>query len=119
MDLLKLFSRKPQLVQVRILDRDPIKVRLSEWRSDSALVGSAAKIGRMPEFRRMLDVLSNEHPANAVLSDNVPMELRAVYQARCEGYTICLANLESLARFEPLKEPLEATYEPEEVTDAD
>jgi hypothetical protein len=104
----------PKQIKVKVLTRDPLRVRLSEWRADKALVSRALALQNDPSFRLMLDVLQNEHPGNIVLPPNVSLDVRAIYQAQAEGYTICLANLRALAKYDALREPLEATFEPEE-----
>jgi hypothetical protein len=108
----RLFRRTA--VRVVVVQRDPMKLRLHEYRSNPSLVNAAAAVMGKPDFRLMLDVLSNEHPGFSVYPGDVPMEMRAIYQARGEGYTLALANLESMAKFDTLKEPLEATFEPPE-----
>lgn len=96
-----------------VAHRDPLKLRLHEWRADRALVSRGLQLINNPDFRLALDVLQNEHPANAILPDGCSLDIRAVFQARGEGYTLALANLEALAKFESVSEPLEATFEAE------
>jgi len=106
------FRRQQRL---QIIRRSQTTLRLHEWRSEKALVSSAMRIMRDPDFQMMLDVMENEHPGVAhVLPDSADLATRAVHQARAEGYTMALANLVALGRFEKMIEPLEATFEPEE-----
>ena len=102
-------------LKVIVAYRDPLKLRLHEWRADRALVSKAMQLLNSPDFRLMLDVLRNERPVNAMLPDACPIEIRAMFQAREEGYHIALSNLEALAKFEAISEPVEATFEPEQV----
>jgi len=107
---MKWFKRQ---LKVMVTHRDPLKLRLHEWRADRALVSKGLQLINSPDFRLVLDVLRNEHPSNLMLPDGCSLDIRAVFQARGEGYTLALANLEALAKFEPVHEPLEATFEPE------
>lgn len=100
--------------QVRIAERDPCRLRLTEWRSSPDLTGQARRCLSDVHFRTMLDVLDREHPAGIVLPDNASIEMRAVWQARCEGYTMAIANIESMAIYNKPEEALEATFEPPE-----
>jgi hypothetical protein len=106
---------KPRLTQskVIVIQRDPSRLRLHEWRSDPALVKQAGFI-RTSEFRLALDVLRNEHPAFNVLADDASVSAQVTQQRRGEGYTMALANLEALAMYQPITPPLEATFEPEQ-----
>lgn len=105
----------PPVHRVHILERDRAKIRLHEFRADAELVNLAIKVLRSPEGRLILDVLANEHPASCVLPYNALPETRAASQARCEGYTIALANLEAMTVHQPLTPDLEPTFEREEI----
>ena len=106
----------PQRSEIRyqIIQRDPFRLRLAEWCSSKDLTHSAATCINDNRFRMMLDVLENEHPANIVLDDKVSMESRAIWQARCEGYTMCLANIDAMTVHRAPREALEATFDPAE-----
>lgn len=97
--------------RVIVLQRDPMKLRLHEWRSDLDLIRSAQKVFVTTEFRWCLDVVRNEHPAFNVLPDDAPPHVRIAHQARAEGYTLALSNLEALAKYEEPRVPMEATFE--------
>lgn len=43
-----------------------------------------------------VQVLENEHPAWMVLNPESRPDQRIAHQAKCEGYTIALANLKAL-----------------------
>ena len=106
---MNLFNRKsPQKLQV--IQRLSSRVKLDEWRSSADLVNAARKVLNDPNTQNMLDVLRNEHPANTMTFD-APLDQRAVLQARSEGYTMALANLEALGVFQQQHEEMEATYE--------
>ncbi len=104
--------------KLEIIRRSQSNLRLSEWRTDKALVSSAMRLLRDPDFQLMMDVLRNEHPGSLVHLDVDPPN-RVVLQARAEGYTMALANVVALGRFEKMNEPLEATFDPEEIQTAD
>ncbi len=112
------FSKKPvQPVTVQVIQRDRSKVRLREVRADRNLTNNIAKSMGSGIQELVMDVMHNEHPANAVLPFDAPMEIRAYHQARCEGYTIALANLEAMAVFEQPHKPLEPTFQDENKTE--
>lgn len=90
------------------------KLRLEEYRSEPALVGIAQKILASQDLKLMLQVVSNEHPGFQVFNPvNATEAMRAAQQAKCEGYTLCMANLEALAVPSKIVEPQQATYENE------
>lgn len=101
-------------VRVKVIERQATKLRLSEWQADQSLCNQGSKVLSDPAVQLMIAVLHNEHPA-FVVSETESMELRAVMQARCEGYTMALANLEALGQFNKLAEIPEATFEPEQL----
>lgn len=109
------FWHRPTVTQVRVITRDRVKLRLHEWRSDPALTKAAGVILNNSDARLMLDVLNNEHPAHFVLAPGTSVDDRAVYQARCEGYTMALANLEAMAMHQEAQKELEPTFEREEI----
>jgi len=113
------FSRifgKP-VVRIRIIERESCRLTLEQWRSDPAMVAKARMISNNPDFRSMLDVLRSAHFANYHLPANADMDARACQQARCEGYSMALCNLEALAEFEKPFTDLPETFEtPEEPT---
>jgi hypothetical protein len=98
---------------VEVIRRDPLRLRLHEFRSNKNLVSSAQKMMAMPEFRLMLDVLMNEHPLNFVLAASTTEE-RAAQQARGEGYTIAIRNLEAMADLQQIVSLGEPEFLPEE-----
>ena len=108
------FVKPPQPpVQVRILSREATALRLHEFRADQRLTTLAAQIFSTPDMKLFLQVVENEHPGFLVLRDDVPGEVRAIAQARAEGYTLALANFRSLAIFEQPNLPIEETFEPQ------
>jgi hypothetical protein len=107
------FKPKPQEVKVVVLNREPTSLRVHEWRADKQLVSAASKLFTNPDLRLMLQTVENDHPANVVLPAEQSIEMRAILQARAEGYTMCLANLRALARFEPPLVPVEEEFAPE------
>ena len=97
-----------------MLQRDPLRIRLAEWRSSPELTSAARKVFAMPEANYMLDVVRNEHPGFNVLPDDAPPQARIAHQCRAEGYTMAIANLEAMSRFEQQRQNVEATFEEEE-----
>lgn len=110
---MKLFH-KAHAVTIRIIQRQATKLRLSEWMADKALCSRADKILASPDVQLMVSVLHNEHPAFVVIDPGTSLQDRAVYQARCEGYTLALANLEALARHQKISELPESEFVLEE-----
>ena len=101
------FKRKQR---IEVIQRDRSQLRLSEWRAAPHLVKLAQDTLARPEVRLMLDVLHNEHPSGMVYNDGVPHDVRVVAQARSEGYTMALSNLESLGSFSKQAVPVEDTF---------
>jgi len=116
--LLECFTIKPVRQRVinsyQVVPRDICRLRLAEWKSSTELVLQAKNCMNDVLFRRMIDVLENEHPASIVLMDNTSLETRAIWQARCEGYTMALANIDAMTVYNKPTESLEATFDPAE-----
>ena len=105
--------------RVQIVRRDISRVTMDEWRKNGDNAKLAAKYVNNPEVRMMLDVLRcSGSPHNSMLGLEAPMEARAAWQSRTEGYTAALNDFELLAVPVRHEEQIEATYEPaEEETD--
>ena len=101
-------------VKVTVLPRVATKLRLFEWQADQELTTSARRVLSDATVQLMIAVLHNEHPA-FIYSDAGSLEDRAILQARSEGYTMALANLEALGQFKQLKGTPDSTFEPEEL----
>lgn len=120
--MLNLFKKKPQpeptkpTKVVEVVYRDRGTVSLDEWRGQPGLVARATAILNHKDFEMMMDVMEREHPGNTVMALSVPETPRALLQARCEGYTMALANLRALGVFKQTVSPLEATFEQPEET---
>lgn len=110
-------KRKPAAPtpQVRIIRRDPCRLRVSEWRSDPGLVKVASKALADPVLRQMLDVVEHELFATIGLLEDLTMEGRAIQQARIEGYVSFLRALESLSVSDAPKQYIRPTWEEEEI----
>ena len=89
------------------------KLRLIDWRSDKHLVSFAAKVWENKDFQIMMQCVGNEHLAMIELPWNSSLELRALQQAKAEGYSLALANLEAMKSFRH-DSSVEATYGVEE-----
>lgn len=109
----RLFGRPTTRTQIHVIQRDPCRLTLKEWRSVPELVLRARKYLADPNFRIMLDVLTTEDPSNLSYM-RISLEERAVIQARCEGYRMAISTLEAMGRPLEVEEALESTFEPEE-----
>lgn len=99
--------------QVKVIRRDVCKLTLAEFRSDPAMTSAAAATLRSDYAVLMVQVLKNEHPSNYIqLNADIPT--RAMMQARAEGYTLAIANLEAMAVHQKPSPGLTATFEAED-----
>lgn len=89
---------------------------LAKWLKEENLIASAATILKHPDMRAMLDVLRNEHPAIKGIALGTPIDQRAIFQARGEGYQLCLNNLMALGEKPTKKQEIQETYAEENVT---
>ena len=105
----RIFPPKPK-PQIQIIRRSSSTLTLSQWRGDKETVKLGQKLLGNPDFKIMLDVLYNEHPAKIMLLGRVAIEERAILQARTEGYQMLLTNIELMGTLEVDKEPLEETF---------
>lgn len=108
------FFHRATAVTVKVIHRQATKLRLAEWMADKSLCNRASKLLDNPDVQLMVSVLHNEHPAFIVIDPGTSLQDRAVYQARCEGYTLALANLEALARHQKMTNIPESEFAPEE-----
>jgi hypothetical protein len=103
-------------LKIQIVTRTVTELRLHEWQADKELSGQAKILLGDSRLQLMLAVLHNEHPALVVEDHhNSSLEMRAILQARAEGYSMCLANLEALGQFKAIGTAPDATFEPEEL----
>ena len=90
-------------------------IGLEDWQKDESLVSMAASLLADPRTAQMLSVLRAESPANYGLSTlGVTFEDRAAFQARTEGYHLCLNNFEALGKLIAVLPESEPTFEPPE-----
>jgi hypothetical protein len=109
--MFNLFGKQPVTeIKLQIIQRDPSRITLEEWKSDKTLCTEARKCLENPILQRLLDVVRNAHPSWQVLNYAGTVEERAFRQAQAEGYTMCIATLLSLAEYEQPKEQLEADF---------
>ena len=104
----------PPQRRVVIVETELGSLTLDQWRGDKGLTEQAHGALTSPLLRRMLQVLHNSHPAFQVMMSG-DTNARALQQARCEGYTMALADLESMGGHLPTPEAMEAGFEGEEV----
>lgn len=105
----QLFKKRP--VRYEIIRRDVTRIKPDEWRTSETCLGIAQKFLRDPEFWLLLDCVRNEHPDKIFFLKEVPLEERALQQARIEGFMMCLNTLESLGTPMRQVDQLRATYE--------
>lgn len=90
-------------------------IGLSDWQADPTLVSLAADVLADPRTAQMLAALRAESPANYGLAAlGVSMEDRAAWQARTQGYLLCLNNFEALGKLTVVSTESEPTFEPPE-----
>lgn len=116
-DKLNFLKRKPAQPRIRVIEVEAGKLTIDLWRLDAVLCGQAKGALESPLLRRMVQTLNNSHPAFNVFSD-VPLNDRIVHQARCEGYTMALRDLELLGEHQRRIEVAEPSFEDEEIGDA-
>jgi len=103
---------KPPKRRLLLIRRFSTRVRLEEFRAIPELVATAKKFLNDPEFQPLLEVLRNESPASYVSIDPMlPLDARAVLQARIEGYQLAINNLMAMGEHKKAAEELEAGYE--------
>jgi len=110
------WKKKPApdpIAPIKVVVVSSVELTLDQWRKDTRLVASAKELARNEIFRMMVDVLENSHvrflalPAVGATQDD-----RAAFQARSEGYQICLNNLEAMSKDWTLSKPLVSTFQP-------
>jgi hypothetical protein len=102
----RLFGRP---VKYHVVQRDPTRLTIEEWRSNQDAVRVAIQVMQDPKVRQMLDVLRNSSPHRR-FSEPGSAEQKAFLMCMCNGYNSALTDFEALARYEEMKEPLEATF---------
>ena len=107
------FFKRKHSVKVALISREPFKLTLNEWRADETMANAAQKVLNGATVRLILQVLYNSSPAWEVLQ-GADIVTRAVQQARIEGYTMALANMEAMGIHQKIADPIEATWEPED-----
>ena len=108
----------PPQRRIQIVERELGSLTLDEWRQDKALVTQAGNALSSPLIRQMLQVLHNSHPAFQVMIAGDTSE-RAIQQAKCEGYTMCLSDLEAMGVPTVTTAPIESEFAEEEISKED
>lgn len=103
-------AKKAAPATVRFIDRDASTLRLHELRADDGMTAKMAQVLGDGRMQLAVSVLRNEHPAFNVLPPDAMEHVRAAQQAKCEGYTLCLANLLAMGRHEKASEELIADF---------
>lgn len=79
------------------------------------MVIAAMKLGTMSEFQMLMDMARNESPGLQMFMPGATLELRAIQQAKAEGYQMCLQVIADAAKIDRIIEMPEPTFEaPEE-----
>ena len=107
---MKFWKPKPPELKVVIVERPTTHLRADEFRADKELAHLAATVLANPNMQIMIQVLKNEHPGFEVLPTNADSIQRVVWQSRSEGFSLCLATLESLGIKANLPERLVSTF---------
>ena len=116
MKWLPFLKPKPVIaVSVTLIERDRVSLRLHELRADERMAAGMASALNNQYMVVAADVLRNEHPAFNVLPPDAPEHVRAAHQAKCEGYTLCLANLLSMGTHQKINPELIADFSDEEL----
>jgi hypothetical protein len=108
---------KKTKLEVKVIHRDSLNLRLAEWQADEKLSHAAAKLLLDPTFQLMLQVNRNESPHLMHLTVDCALDARALHQARIEGYNMCLRNFQAMAEHRPIASTIEPTFEQEESND--
>jgi len=108
---LKFIFRRRE-VQIVVIQRDPFRLSIDEWRSSRDLCKQAAMALSDPVVRQMVDCLRTSHLALYSGPGQSSAEARAERCSMADGYGIALNNLEALAHYVPPQKPLEETFEP-------
>jgi hypothetical protein len=103
---------------IRVIERELGSLTLADWRQDARLCVQARGVLSSPIVRQMLAVLHNSHPAFQVMISGDTNE-RALQQARCEGYTLALADFEAMGMSQPTNAPLEADFSEEHIPESE
>lgn len=92
---------------------------LGEWCQDKSLCTQSQNVLTSPIVRQMIQVLHNSHPAFQVFNTGGKIDTndRAMHQAKCEGYTNCLADFESMGHYASPTESVEAAFDAEEISE--
>jgi len=110
------FKRKPPIApQIRILDRDPSRLDLTEWRADKDCRAAAQKELANPHLQHMLDVLRNQvHRKLVRVHPAMTAEQRSAALSFADGYSMAVQDLESMAvKPTETEQPLTESFEKE------
>lgn len=104
-------KRQSQSIKVNVITREPFKLRLAEWQADEKLTHGMMVLMNGDLAKLALQCLINEHPAFYSLPVDASIESRAAYQAKCEGYSMAIANLEAMSQKRKIVELDQPTFE--------
>lgn len=105
----------PASVQIKVIERAQERLRLHEFRADERLTSGMAITLNSQPMTLAADVLRTEHPAYQVMQPDAAEHVRAAHQAKCEGYTLCLANLLSMGTHQKIAPELVPDFAAEEL----
>lgn len=108
----KLFQKPVQEQPIKVLLVSSSTLTLDQWRKDTRLVSSAKELARNEVFRMQVAVLENSHPRFlAFPAVGATQQDRAAMNSKCEGYQLCLNNLEAMSQAWAISKPLVATFQ--------
>ena len=102
-----------QLRRIEVIRRDRCELTLAQWQEDKHLSKGGQILLANPYMKLAIDMLRNSHPGWLVMHPGMTLESRALQQARAEGYTMAIANLEAIGNVAETPKHLETTYEEE------
>lgn len=113
LSVLRLIWFSKPVVQIKIIQRDPLRVTMREWRSSPDMVRQSAQALANPTIRQMIDICRLNHIGQWALDPSISLNERAIRSAMNEGYGLGLNDFEALGTIEKPVEPIHADFAPE------
>lgn len=108
--LIRFIWPQPEPPEVRIIQRDPFRITVQEWRTNEELCRTAQGALKDPTVRRMLDTLRNSHLGMYDMPVDLTSDQRSIRAAVIEGFGTALNTFELLAVHQKPQEPIEADF---------
>lgn len=96
---------------VRVSSVPMDELTVEQFQSNPEMVKSAMSLFIRQDFLTMIHALEGSHPARNIYPQMLPVEARAILQARTEGYQLALDNLRKMRELIVPQEVLESTFE--------